>query len=372
KPRIICRANGPFFYFLNYRLKAVKKAFIPNVLCLKPFQQTFLAPFIRCKNANAISYERETFMLSDGQQLALDWYHGERLKYFEEDEMIKPIALFILDLSEDSQSQDLRFLIPMAFEIGYRCVVLHYRGCGNITLTKPRLTSLCDVDDTEEVVSHLKQTKIQNSIIAIAFGLGGTQVVNYLISSGEKSKIDAAVCISFIFDHIAMYENLNKTYLGNTVSTQILNYFKHIINKNEDLLRQVSNIDFDEIIECENIFEFNSKYMIKVNNYADVETYYKRISCIGFLNKIKVPVLCINSIDDPFSPVIPFDEIKNTNGFAMILTSRGGHRAFIDSFTPPYFIEKILDEFLLNLFHVSIDSHNYRNHLRAGESYWYV
>ncbi|RWS31491.1 abhydrolase domain-containing protein 3-like protein, partial [Leptotrombidium deliense] len=170
---------------VKYKLEEAHKLYLPNVLLLQPFQQTFGGSIVRHYNSFSIRYKREKFKLSDGEVIALDWYCGEPLAHVHmgyENEDIKPIALFVADVREDIQSPDLKLMIPMAFESGYRCVVLNYRGCGNMKLKYPRLVSLYDVQDTEEVVNYLKsKTNAFKCLVAIGFGFGGNQIINYLI-----------------------------------------------------------------------------------------------------------------------------------------------------------------------------------------------
>lgn len=55
----------------------------------------------------------------------------------------------------------------------------------------------------------------------------------------------------------------------------------------------------DEVLKSRTIHEYDEKFSIKLKGYKSVEDYYKRAGCIDYIEKIKIPVLFINSKDDP-------------------------------------------------------------------------
>ena len=51
------------------------------------------------------------------------------------------------------------------------------------------------------------------------------------------------------------------------------------------------------------------------------------------MSKIDIPVLCINSIDDPITPsqAIAYDDIKSNPNIFLIITEKGSHMGFISN-----------------------------------------
>ena len=73
--------------------------------------------------------------------------------------------------------------------------------------------------------------------------------------------------------------------------------------------------------------------MIDAQIYHTATEYYREISAIKYLTDIDVPVLCINSIDDPITPyqAIAYDDIKLNPNIFLIVTDKGAHMAFVSN-----------------------------------------
>ena len=65
---------------------------------------------------------------------------------------------------------------------------------------------------------------------------------------------------------------------------------------------------------------------------GSVEEYWERNNPIRDVDDIAVPVLCINSLDDPFyaGAVIPYDLFRCYPNFLLVATERGGHCGFLE------------------------------------------
>jgi len=78
---------------------------------------------------------------------------------------------------------------------------------------------------------------------------------------------------------------------------------------------------------------FDEIFNGKLHGYKTASEYYRNISAIKNLIDIDVPVLCINSLDDPFTPSqsIAYDDIKINPNIFLIVTEKGSHMGFISN-----------------------------------------
>ena len=65
---------------------------------------------------------------------------------------------------------------------------------------------------------------------------------------------------------------------------------------------------------------------------GSVEEYWERNNPIRDVDDIAVPVLCINSLDDPFyaGAAIPYDLFRCYPNFLLVATEKGGHCGFLE------------------------------------------
>ena len=80
-------------------------------------------------------------------------------------------------------------------------------------------------------------------------------------------------------------------------------------------------------------------------------TDYYQDACIkGKLDKIKVPVLALNALDDPFSPgeSLPLDEAEKSDHVAILTTAYGGHIGFMEGAFPfkLHFSDRLFAQFV--------------------------
>lgn len=55
----------------------------------------------------------------------------------------------------------------------------------------------------------------------------------------------------------------------------------------------------DDVLKSKTIKEYDEKFSIKLRGYKSIEDFYNKAGCVNLIDKIKVPILFINSLDDP-------------------------------------------------------------------------
>lgn len=58
----------------------------------------------------------------------------------------------------------------------------------------------------------------------------------------------------------------------------------------------------ENAMNSRNTYEFDEYFTRRINKFKDVDELYDFISCKGHVPEIKIPVLCIQSKDDPIVP----------------------------------------------------------------------
>lgn len=366
KKPILVTADGRFRWFLLTNCPVISEKYWPTIWCYETHLLTALANFIRgfCSD---LHYHRELLQTPDGGQISLDWYDPNcKLSacsrsghsFGNVGDRHKPIALFMPGLTGSSQAEYIKTLVPIAFQIGYRPVVINYRGLGNTPLLTPRLYCAANDDDIHTAIDHIRRYNLDCKLIATGISLGGILLCRYLITTGFESKIDAAFLISVCWDLMTGCESMERS-LNYPLNHHLTRLLVNIVDANHMIFKNVPGIDLDRVRQCQNVREFDEAFTIKIFNFESVSHYYAESSHLGKMDCIRTPTLCINAADDMFAPTtdsLPWDVEQNRH-VALLVTSRGGHIGFMEGVFPffksKFYTERLMEQYYQALYRLS-------------------
>lgn len=192
-------------------------------------------------------------------------------------------------------------------------------------------------EDIDFCLDVIKKQYKDAKIYAISGSFGANNLLYYL---GEKNKnlpnnqkkIEAGVSFSNPYN-MEICSRLCEGTIISTIVTCLEQKNSKRIKKSMDKCPNLTHINTQELIECENPLLFDEIFNGKLHGYRTATEYYRNISAIKTLSQVDVPVLCINSIDDPITPyqAIAYDDIKMNPNIFLIVTDKGSHMAFISN-----------------------------------------
>ena len=85
--------------------------------------------------------ERELFDLSDGGQIALDWFvhKDSKAKTEESDEKSRPLLAIVPGVTGDASKMYMISIAKASYQHGYDVCVVNYRGLGGVPLKVSRM-----------------------------------------------------------------------------------------------------------------------------------------------------------------------------------------------------------------------------------------
>jgi predicted alpha/beta-fold hydrolase len=214
---------------------------------------------------------------------------------------------------------------------GLAAVGMNFRSCSGEPNRTARFYHSGDTEDLRFVLQHLRAQAPKRKLGAIGFSLGGNALVKYLGEEGERARatLGAAVAVSVPFDLAAGARLLDNTRMGRFYTRTFLKTLRAKAALKRELIAQ--RCDLDRIVRARSFWEFDDAATAPLHGFAGADDYYARSSSARFIGNVKVPLLVLQSEDDPFLPAnaIPRAAMNKNSNITSVITKRGGHVGFI-------------------------------------------
>ncbi|XP_026555100.1 phospholipase ABHD3 isoform X1 [Pseudonaja textilis] len=348
KPQLIT-GNENFCQFLQDQCPVLTEIYYPTVWCWEGHLQTLLRPFITSKPN--VQYRNELITATDGGQISLDWFDNHNSIQYP-DSSTRPTILLLPGLTGTSKESYILHMIQQSKALGYRCVVFNYRGIAGENLLTPRTYCAANTEDLETIIDYIHKLYASAALMAAGVSLGGMLLLNYLGKTGKKTPLKAALVFSAGWNAFESANSLEKP-----VNWLLFNYYltsclKSSVTRHRQVFDKLFNMNL--VMKAKTIREFDKQFTTVMFGYPSVEAYYEDASPCHKLKKIGIPVLCLNSLDDAFSPnhAIPVEIAKQNTNIALILTSYGGHIGFLEGLWPRKctYMDRIFKQFVQAVF----------------------
>ena len=225
-------------------------------------------------------------------------------------------------------------VLTRLFDRGVRGVGLNFRGCGGEPNRTARFYHAGDTGDLAFVTRHLRHRYPGRPIGAIGFSLGGNVILKYLGERGADSPIAAAATICVPFGLAASCDRIGHGLMGGLYTRYFLRSLRRKVRAKQPLLDGI--IDTGPALHARTLREFDDILTAPLHGFADADDYYARSDARPFLRRIRVPVLLIQSRDDPISnPVaIPDEQVAANPHLVAAFAPGGGHVGFVEGPVP--------------------------------------
>lgn len=217
-------------------------------------------------------------------------------------------------------------MVQSLTQAGLSVLAWNYRSCGGIMNKQARFYHSGATDDLHTVVQHLPGDDSW-PVLLVGFSLGGNLVLRYLgeQSSSVNGRIAAAAAIS-----VPMFLSDGADYLNRGLSKiYVRNFLKSLEAKIEEKAPHFPGAyRIEQLGKLRSLRDFDEHFTAPIHGYAGAADYYARASSGFLLAEIRLPVLLLQALNDPFLPPSCFPKHNNpfiTNCF----TPKGGHCGFL-------------------------------------------
>jgi predicted alpha/beta-fold hydrolase len=220
---------------------------------------------------------------------------------------------------------------------GWSADLLIFRGCGDEPNRAPRFYHSGETGDLSMVLGRVRAEIPDAPIVLAGVSLGGNVLLKFLGELGPSvpDKVVAAAAISVPFD-LERGARFISTGFSRIYDRHFLRTLRH--KALAKLEHYPELFDADELNRAENIYAFDDAVTAPVHGFKDAHDYYARSSSLGFLDRVAVPTLLLNAIDDPFLPADVLDQVREiargNSCLDLEFTEHGGHVGFIGGRAP--------------------------------------
>lgn len=296
-----------------------------------------------------IPFYRERLELNDGDFIDLDWSLSQRHEFGRPSAGTKQKLLILTHGMEgSSQSKYVLHTIRAANAAGVSTVAWNMRGCSGEPNRALHFYHSGRTEDLSAVI-NLAIKKGYREIYLAGFSLGGNLTLLYAAREGRHihKSIRAAVAVCAPVDLVSSQAQIeakeNRLYLK-----RFLRDFHTKFNlKRKQRGYRIDTKQFSRNIRT--LGQLDAHYTAPWNGFPDEKIYYQRCSALPILQRITIPSLLLNPMDDPFlsRECYPHRFAATSKLFTLETPETGGHCAMLLDyrFNASYIENRIVDYF---------------------------
>ncbi|KAJ7774649.1 Alpha/Beta hydrolase protein [Mycena maculata] len=323
---------------VDAKCPALRSEFSPVWWLFNGHMHTLMAAMGDFSKTDRLQYSRRLIRLIEGGTLGLDFAPVDSSKLSED----TPIIVVLHGLTGGSYESYVRsILVPACRAIdegglGYRAVVVNFRGCAGVPITSPQLYSAGHTGDIRQALVYISQLYPRAPLLGLGFSLGANVLTRYLAEEGEESRLSSGCALACPWDLAKNNDGLRNSFIGRIYSKAMATNLKNLVERNlEGLAKFPDHMIAKYIPVALNLKgalldDFDDNFTRIAGGappdfpFASAQDYYVWGSSHNVVKNIRVPYLAINSADDPIVQHVPSD--GGGNPFAiMALTAAGGH-----------------------------------------------
>lgn len=292
----------------------------PHIIFRNGHIQTLFPYFTRRKPK--VKLQKEFLKTSDNDEIS--FYHT-KLGY-------NKLVILTHGLEGRADDKYILHLSKILHSLEYDSLAWNMRTCGGVMNKTSKFYNAVDSQDLELIINKFENS--YDEIMLIGISLGGALTGNLVSRKAAElsSKIKRACLISTPLD----LESSKKSLETNV--SKVLYQQNFLISMKKKVAYKVANfnipVDLTAVKKAKFISQIDDLVIAPMYGYKDGADYRKSASCLPHLSKVKIPLLIINALDDPFlgEESYPVELAKDHSLITLDIVKYGGHVGFIKNF----------------------------------------
>lgn len=287
-----------------------------------------------------VAYRRERWPTPDGDFIDVDFALPQPA-----DEGVPLLALFH-GLEGDSGSHYARVTMRHFADLGWRAMVVHFRGCSGEPNLMLRAYHSGDSEEGDWVLRTIGRRWPSARLHAVGVSLGGNMLAKWLGERGEDARlVTAAASIGSPLDLVAGGHAIGRGF--NRLYTRM--FLASLKAKARDKAERFGYaIDTEVLRRARDLYDFDNLFTAPVHGFRDTLDYWTRASAKPLLGNVRVPHLVLNARNDPFVPAESLPQPREVSAAVTLEQPKeGGHIGFAGGRFPGHlrFLPERLERF---------------------------
>ncbi|KAF9514118.1 hypothetical protein BS47DRAFT_1316969 [Hydnum rufescens UP504] len=331
--------------FLRSRVPSLFEGYRPTWWLALGHLQTIFVVVGDFSKVDKVTYERTLIRTPDGGTLGLDLCPPPaQAPELPED---TPIIVVQTGLTGGSFEAYLRTILARACAskadggLGFRGIVVNFRGCAGVPLTSPQLYSAGHTEDLRSAVLYIADKYPKAPLHGLGFSIGANILTRYLGEEGEGSRLSSGVTLACAWDTAKNSWRLENEFIPKTFYAKALGgNFLSVFTRHLDRILQFPPDErltphIPDILKLKNptlldVDHVLTKYIGGSSPPFPFETPEKYCKYLGSEppldhRRFAFPYLAINAADDPIVGFVPTVETQKSSTCALAVTPSGGH-----------------------------------------------
>lgn len=236
-------------------------------------------------------------------------------------------------------------MAKMFFLNGWNVIAWNIRGCNGKVNNSLKSYHSGFTEDLKEIIKYVNNSNVK-TISLIGFSLVGNLKLKY---PGEANKINERIKCAVTF---SVPLDIHTGCLEITKSRNFIyskRFLKSLKQKVREKAKRFPEIQIHQLSNVKDLITFDDYFTAPLHGFKDALEYYHSCSSILVLDKIQIPTLIVNALNDPFLPqeCYPFIALKSHDFVHLETPARGGHVGFCSfNRSEYYWSEKRAYEFI--------------------------
>ncbi|SHE92307.1 hypothetical protein SAMN02745148_01444 [Modicisalibacter ilicicola DSM 19980] len=275
-----------------------------------------------------VALERDTEILNlpDGDFVELAWVRPAPGRGNA------PLFILFHGLEGSFDSPYARELLAAASSLGWRAVMMHFRGCGQAPNRLPRAYHSGDTADAYWLIGQLAKRYPRAIKVAAGVSLGGNMLLKLVAEQGgDGLDLAGAIAISAPLDLAASADALNRGF-ARVYQRHLLKSLRGKIAAKMAEASLPIGLTLQQLEQLDSFWAYDNQVTAPLHGFASASDYYRRASAGRLLGDIELPTLIVHAADDPFMPAdllarlpVPSDAVR------VEIARQGGHVGFMES-----------------------------------------
>ena len=274
---------------------------------------------------------RERIELPDGDFVDLDFATDPKILQGNG----RPLVLLLHGLDGSAQSKYALETYRALNRHGIAGVGLNFRSCSGELNRFARLYHSGETGDIEYVLRLLAERFPDQRRGVIGFSLGGNALLKFLGESGDDARryVEAAAAISVPYDLSAGADYMDRPS-GRIYMWLLLRKLRRKVRAKRQMMPP--EVDTERALAATTFRQFDDAATAPLHKFDGAEDYYQRSSSAGYVTRIRIPTLLLQSTDDPFHPgrCVPVEAFRDNEHILSVVVKNGGHVGFVARSSP--------------------------------------